>query len=151
MTTLFGYLRPMILPLVLAVMLPGCRPGTMPANIDMKARQMAPPAGKGLVYVYYTAGPVAKIYCGGKYIGKLGKDRYLYTVVSPGFYDFAVDPDDTDQFRIEIKGDETYYLELQAEAGFADVSFEFFRVKDETARAKMKKCGLTKELGDMLD
>jgi hypothetical protein len=150
MTTRSDYLKPMMLILVLAVLLPGCRPGKMPANIDLKAKQMVPPAGKALVYVY-TTGLEAKVYCSGKYIGRLGKDRYLYTVVSPGFYDFAVDPDDNEQFRIEIKGDETYYLELQSEAGFAAPSFEFFRVKDETARAKMKTCGLSKDLGDMLD
>jgi hypothetical protein len=141
----------MIVFIVLAVLLSGCGPGKMPVDIDMKAKQMAPPPGKALIYVYTTSKFAVKIYCSGRYIGRLGKDRYGYTILDPGIYDFAVDPDDTHQFRVELEGDKKYYVELQSEDGFVGPSFDFFRTKENVASLKMKRCGLSKELGDMLE
>ncbi|MEW6672241.1 MAG: caspase family protein [Thermodesulfobacteriota bacterium] len=108
-------------------------------EMDMKAKNMTPPPGKALLYVYRSAvfvssGVLYKIIVDGNTIGALAERTYLTVVLEPGKHriNFGAEHGATPAARsLTVEAGTTYYAELSV------FPTDLLMVSEDTARKAM--------------
>ena len=122
-----------------------------PREVSERARDLAPPAGKALVYVVRPSGeadavrmPVA---CDGSTLGTTGGKRFIYAMLDPGSHVFIsrTEGKGKSELPIVLEAGKTYYLEQKPISGFPGTRSKLVRLEDAEGRVKLLKCSLSIE------
>jgi hypothetical protein len=124
----------------------------MPSEVDLKVKNMQPPAGKSLVYVVrptFLGKPFGgDITANDDFIGTTQGGIYVYAVLPPGEYKFKVTGHDNEsEIVMLLDGDQTYYLYQSVFPGLLKGTTSLKLVNKEEGREALQKCKLGDKLG----
>jgi hypothetical protein len=92
-----------------------------PPEMDMKAKNMAAPKDKALVYLYRneSMGGAVKLTVNvdGRYAGQTAAKTYFMWLLPPGKHEFTSIAEDTTKVNLDARAGETYYLWQEVKMG----------------------------------
>jgi len=125
--------------------------GTLPKDVDERAKNLAPAEGQALVYVVRPSNLGRAIgmtvTCDGREMGKTGGQRYIYAMVDSGDHEFVSQAENKSELTIVLEAGKTYYFEQQVKMGLLKARNKLVRLDDEEGRKRLLKCSLSKDLG----
>lgn len=127
----------------------GCAPVVPKAteNASREAKQMAPPAGKALVYILrptkFGSAVRMDINCNGRAIGATGAKQFVYVVLEPGNYVFASRAENTHELPMVIEAGQTYYLRQKVKMGWMQARTELVKMSEKEGRIELQDCTLS--------
>jgi hypothetical protein len=126
--------------------------GSMPKAdmaLDQKAKAMAVPEDKALVYVIrpttYGFAVGMDVFCDNKKVGTTTGQRYLYMLLNPGRHQFMSKAENKSEQILNLKAGMTYYLEQQVKMGFLKARNNLVLLSAAEGREKLEKCNLIKD------
>lgn len=140
-----------ILLISLTALLMGCSAtGKAPPELDLQAKELAPPPGTALVYIVRPSkmgmAIKMKVYCDGKYLGATGGGRFIYAILEPGSHIFMSKAENESELPIVLEPDQTYFLEQKVKMGILKARNNLARLGDEEGLDKLYKCTLSTDL-----
>ncbi len=139
-----------ILACTLVVNLCGCATVPLaPEEMDMKAKNMAPPPDKGVVYLYrdetFGAGVKIGVKLDGRAMGKTAAKTYFMWILDPGMHEVVSEAENTSRLTFYAKPGETSYIWQEVKMGFLYARSKLQFVDQGKGRDGLNECKLIQE------
>ncbi len=117
-------------------------------NKDLEIKQMIPPTGKALIYVFRPQwqGKVSKmkIKCNGVDIASTKGKQFIYLILDPGNYTFASICENKSELDLSIEANNTYYVYQELLRGAWKPRTKLELADEINGRKDLEKCSLIK-------
>ena len=116
---------------------------------DKKAKSLSPVPGKAIVYIIrptaYGFLVKMKLYCDTVFLGSTMAERYVYTIVDPGKYNFISKSENKFNFELTVEPGKIYYLKQQVKMGMLYASTKLKLLSEEEGKRYLLKTKLSKD------
>lgn len=139
----------LVLPLVVMLMLGACAAVPMATDEeDLRAKQMTPPAGKALIYVYRSEsfGSAIKmpVTLDGRDAGETAAKTYFLFTVAPGPHKIVSKGEHNSELTVNAEPGKSHFVWQEIKMGLWTARSLLQTVDEATGRAAVKECKLIK-------
>ena len=123
-------------------------------DLDARAKQLTPPAGKSIVYVVRPSSLGSavgfEVFIDSKYIGTTGGSRFIYAIVSPGKHIIKSSAENDSYLSLNAAADSMYYVRQNISMGFLKARNELELLNAIEGHLGVTECSLSSECVEIM-